>query len=128
MSMRDWSFTRPDHGPTQIFKEEFLELPLGTKIRMHHFIGDGIVATLIEFREAIYIAEWDTEFGIQIWEHYYTDSGLVEYDTNKWNPNNWTSVEALPAVPWPVHTVRVPVRVPVRGPTEFDIRWQKFGF
>lgn len=129
--MANLSRTRPYHGPTQIFKEEFLDLPMGTKIRMHHFIGDGIVAFLIGFRELTYVVatgstELDTEYGIQIWEPYYTDSGLVEYDTNKWNPNNWTSVEALSATPMPVHTVRE-VTV-VERPTEFDIRWQEAGF
>lgn len=113
-----FSSTRPYHGPTQIFLEEFLELPHGTKIRMHHFVVGDIVAILLGFEDKTYIVQWETEYGTQTWEHHYTDSGLVEYDTNKWSPNNWVSVDALPVIEVVI----------VKHPTEFYIRWQEVGF
>jgi len=117
-----YSYTRPDHGPTQIFKERFLQLPVGSKVRMNHRNGYGIVVTLMGFGPKIFIAQWDTEFGPQIHEHYYTDSGLTPYDTNAWNKNNWTEIVEI------VETSYVFGLREMKRKELLPIRWQEAGF
>lgn len=112
-----FSRTRPDHRPTQLTKEAFLQLPTGTKIRAHHAVGSGIVETLLGFEEEVYIVQWETYYGPQIYRHYYTDSCFDPYLLGTtggigWNLTNWVEIESLPAI--------------VRELS--PIRWQEVGF